>query len=267
MNKEQPQQPTPAPAEATPQSTGSGAPARSAYPVQRTAAHNETGLPDGLKTKMEGTFGTSLDHLRVNKNSSFPAKVGAIATAQGNRIDIAPGHYNPDTSAGQKLIGHEAWHTVQQSQGRVKPTMQMKSGHAVNDDRGLESEADAMGDRVASAQPKQFAAPQRSAAFAAGSGVTQRIVNLEAGGEADEWLTDVDLITALQWLQARQEFRGPLSRPAELIPKLGDMLRASKVYQYGIDEAATLIEDLKAENSNATVHAPSANQLEKQLSG
>ena len=99
--------------------------------VQRSEAPNTTGIPDGLKTKMEGTFGTRLDHLQLKTNSSFPGKVGAIATAQGNRIDIAPGHYNPNTATGQKLIGHEAWHTVQQAQGRVKPTMQMKTGHAI----------------------------------------------------------------------------------------------------------------------------------------
>lgn len=132
-------------------SSGVGDPAVVSYakPVQRKA--NTTGLSDGLKTKMEGTFGTSLDHIQLKTNSSFPGKVGAIATAQGPRIDIAPGHYNPNTSTGQKLIGHEAWHTVQQAQGRVKPTVQMKTGHAVNDDKGLEAEADAMGEAVARA--------------------------------------------------------------------------------------------------------------------
>lgn len=136
-------------------------------PIQRAAAPNQTGLPDGLKSKMEGTFGTNLDSIRVHKNSSFPAKVGAIATAQGNRIDIAPGHYNPNTSTGQKLIGHEAWHTVQQSQGRVKPTMQMKSGHAINDDRGLEAEADAMGERLAYSTATSRAASLPAHSFSA----------------------------------------------------------------------------------------------------
>ena len=98
---------------------------------------------------MENTFGHNLSNVRINTNSSLPAKVGAIATTQGNRIDFAPGHYNPHTSLGQKLIGHEAWHTVQQKQGRVKPTLQMKTGHLVNDDAGLEREADVMGERVA----------------------------------------------------------------------------------------------------------------------
>lgn len=39
---------------------------------------------------------------------------------------------------------HETWHVVQQMQGRVQPTMQVK-GVSINDDQGLEHEADVMG--------------------------------------------------------------------------------------------------------------------------
>ncbi|MEL6537950.1 MAG: DUF4157 domain-containing protein, partial [Bacteroidota bacterium] len=125
-------------------------------------APNATGLPGGLKAKMENSFGTPLDGLRVHKNSSFPAKVGAIATTQGNRIDFAPGHYNPHTARGQRLIGHEAWHTVQQAQGRVKPTLQMKTGHLVNDNSVLEQEANRAGEAVAASRtfaPRTYSRP------------------------------------------------------------------------------------------------------------
>ncbi|HAA14294.1 MAG TPA: hypothetical protein DCE41_22415, partial [Cytophagales bacterium] len=101
------------------------------------------------KARMEGAFGVNLDHLRVNKNSGFPAKVGAIATTRGNQIDVAPGHYNPTSSRGQQLLGHEAWHTVQQASGRVKPTLQMKTGHLINDSSALEQDADRAGEAVA----------------------------------------------------------------------------------------------------------------------
>ncbi len=51
--------------------------------------------------------------------------------------------------AGQeKHLPHEAWHVVQQKQGRVKPTMQMKGGVLVNDEMGLEKEADVMGQKA-----------------------------------------------------------------------------------------------------------------------
>ncbi|MFC0350150.1 DNA/RNA non-specific endonuclease [Undibacterium danionis] len=50
---------------------------------------------------------------------------------------------------------HEAWHVVQQAQGRVKPTMQLKSGNVINDDLSLEAEADKMGAQAATMQSSQ----------------------------------------------------------------------------------------------------------------
>lgn len=101
-------------------------------PVQR----NETGMPDNLKSGIETLSSTSMDHVRVHRNSPKPAQVQAHAYAQGSNIHVAPGQ--------EKHLPHEAWHVVQQAQGRVKPTMQMQ-GVAVNDDAGLEREADVMG--------------------------------------------------------------------------------------------------------------------------
>ena len=42
-------------------------------------------------------------------------------------------------------LAHEAWHVVQQKQGRVQPTMRMK-GVAINDDQRLEREAESRGE-------------------------------------------------------------------------------------------------------------------------
>lgn len=75
--------------------------------------------------------------VKVHYNSSKPAQLKAHAYAQGNNIHLAPGQ--------QRHLPHEAWHVVQQKQGRVKPTMQMKKGININDDAGLEKEADVMG--------------------------------------------------------------------------------------------------------------------------
>jgi hypothetical protein len=41
-------------------------------------------------------------------------------------------------------LPHEAWHVVQQRQGRVQPTLDV-GGTPVNDNPGLEHEADVMG--------------------------------------------------------------------------------------------------------------------------
>lgn len=61
----------------------------------------------------------------------------AHAYAQGNDIHLAPGQ--------EKHLPHEAWHTVQQKQGRVQSTAQLKGKTNINDDPALEKEADLMG--------------------------------------------------------------------------------------------------------------------------
>lgn len=101
---------------------------------------NNTGLPDNLKSGIESLSGMSMDSVRVHYNSSQPAQLNALAYAQGADIHVAPGQ--------EQHLPHEAWHVVQQAQGRVRPTMQMKDGVPVNDDDGLEREADVMGARA-----------------------------------------------------------------------------------------------------------------------
>lgn len=98
---------------------------------------NNTGLPDNLKAGIENLSGMSMDHVRVHYNSDKPAQLQAHAYAQGGEIHVAPGQ--------EQHLPHEAWHVVQQAQGRVKPTMQMKGDVQVNDYVGLEEEADLMG--------------------------------------------------------------------------------------------------------------------------
>ncbi|WP_417910162.1 DUF4157 domain-containing protein [Candidatus Electronema sp. PJ] len=104
-------------------------------PVQKQ--ENKTGLPDDLKAGVENLSGMAMDDVRVHYNSSQPAQLNAYAYTQGQAIYVAPGQ--------EKHLPHEAWHVVQQKQGRVQPTMQMAEGVAVNDDKGLEKEADVMG--------------------------------------------------------------------------------------------------------------------------
>ncbi|WP_211251913.1 eCIS core domain-containing protein, partial [Desulfobacter vibrioformis] len=101
---------------------------------------NNTGLPDDLKTNIENVSGYSMDDVTVHLNSAKPTQLHAYAYAQGTNIHIASGQ--------EKHLPHEAWHVVQQKQGRVKPTMQMEGGVNVNDDKCLEKEADVMGDKA-----------------------------------------------------------------------------------------------------------------------
>ena len=104
---------------------------------------NNTGLPDNLKSGVESLSGYSMDDVKVHYNSSAPAQLNAHAYAQGTDIHVAPGQ--------EKHVPHEAWHVVQQKQGRVQPTKQLKGKVAINDDAGLEKEADVMGARALNA--------------------------------------------------------------------------------------------------------------------
>ncbi len=97
---------------------------------------NNTGMPDTLKSGIESLSGMDMSDVRVHFNSSKPASVGAHAYAQGSSIHLGPGQ--------ERHMAHEAWHTVQQKQGRVQPTTSV-NGVSVNDSPSLEKEADVMG--------------------------------------------------------------------------------------------------------------------------
>jgi len=73
-------------------------------------------LPDTLRSRVRTQFGLNMDSLRV-KESAQVADLGASAMAQGNIISFAPGVFNPNTSSGQEIIGHELHHITEQARG------------------------------------------------------------------------------------------------------------------------------------------------------
>jgi len=97
---------------------------------------NNTGLPDNLKEGVEKLSGISLEDVSVHYDSDKPAQVQALAYTQGTDVHVGP--------AQEKHLPHEAWHVVQQKQGRVQPTTQTNGGVFLNDDKGLENEAEVM---------------------------------------------------------------------------------------------------------------------------
>jgi len=123
--------------------------ANSVTPMQFQAsvepAANRTGMPDPLKAGLEQLSGLDMSGVRVQYNSARPAQLGALAYAQGQNIEVSPGQ--------ERHLPHEAWHVVQQMQGRVKSTTQV-NGVAINNDPVLEREADVMGAK--SLQQQQF---------------------------------------------------------------------------------------------------------------
>lgn len=107
-------------------------------PVQAKIEPNRTGLPDQLKAGVESLSGLDLSSVRVHYNSAKPEQLRAHAYTQGTEIHVASGQ--------EQHVPHEAWHVVQQMQGRVSPTLKVK-GVSINDNERLEREADENGMR------------------------------------------------------------------------------------------------------------------------
>ncbi|NEN95176.1 MAG: DUF4157 domain-containing protein [Moorea sp. SIO3I7] len=107
--------------------------------ASRSDNQNKTGMPDRLKAGIENLSGYSMDDVRVHYNSDKPAQLNALAYAQGTDIHVGPGQ--------EKHLAHEAWHVVQQMEGRVRPGRQ-KFGLQINEETGLEKEAEEMGKKA-----------------------------------------------------------------------------------------------------------------------
>ncbi len=108
-------------------------------PPYNNASGSGQALPEDLQAGIEGFSGLSMGDVQVHYNSPFPHEFDAHAFAQGNDIHLASGQ--------EQHLPHEAWHVVQQKQGRVPETTQLK-GKSVNDDSSLEREADIMGKKA-----------------------------------------------------------------------------------------------------------------------
>lgn len=142
----------------------SGADAGAEQPVQKKMS-SASNMPEEVQSKMEGAFGQDFSDVKIHANSSASKEAGALAHTQGNEVHFAPGQYNPSSQSGQELLGHELTHVVQQREGRVQATGTTANGMPLNDNKGLEAEADQMG-KVAASGSMQM----KSASSGAGSG-------------------------------------------------------------------------------------------------
>ncbi|WP_217995075.1 DUF4157 domain-containing protein [Methylogaea oryzae] len=128
-------------------------------------------MPHQLKAAVENLSGVPLDNVRVHYNSAKPAQLQALAYTQGTDIYIGPGQ--------ERQVAHEAWHVVQQAEGRVQATRQMKGKIPLNDDPRLEREADEMGARLQTTDAAAVAnqpSPAQPHSTPASSAVVQRSV-------------------------------------------------------------------------------------------
>lgn len=102
-------------------------------------------LPPPLRRNMEQSLGHDLSRVRVHEGAEA-AQVDALAYTRGDHIHFRRGLYDPHSLEGRKMLGHELAHVVQQREGRVsKPD---GPDAPINEDAGLEREADQLGDRA-----------------------------------------------------------------------------------------------------------------------
>lgn len=104
--------------------------------------------PEAIKQKFGAALHTDFSTVRFHPESSRATQLEALAVTQGKDIDFAPGQFQPATSSGLELIGHELVHVKQQEEGRVAPTTEV-AGMAVNNQPELEQEADILGAKAA----------------------------------------------------------------------------------------------------------------------
>jgi hypothetical protein len=110
-------------------------------------------LPDALRGQFEASLGHDLGHVRVHTGSASAAAAEAVnarAFALGNNIHFGAGEYDPGSADGQRLIAHEAVHTVQQA--GAAPRAQFKLAVSSPGD-AHEVEADALADQMVAARP------------------------------------------------------------------------------------------------------------------
>jgi hypothetical protein len=214
--------------------------------VEATA--NRTGLPDTLKAGIEHLSGMSMDDVRVHYNAAKPAQLNALAYTQGTDIHVGPGQ--------ERHLPHEAWHVVQQKQGRVKPMRQLQEGVLVNDHVGLEHEAEVMGAKALhTPRPDQVATAPAGSSNAlhhasAGTDVIQRAVGFEIETNwrvfnYDQTLNNNGPMTALQ--KNTNFLPADGYRPAYLTNNLakGTPIISGNHFELQVDELPTGGKDLE----------------------
>lgn len=197
-------------------------------------APRATGLPSRLKAGLEAVSGLSMDGVRVHYGSPEPARLNAHAFARGTDIHLAPGQ--------ERHLAHEAWHVVQQAEGRVRPTTEV-GGAAVNDDPALERDAEMWGETSAkhAANLAAVDAPRRVDPVAAPAqlrsthGCVQRVIKISSGDHKGMYVTKGGAFTRQMITDIDNEIGDELARGwkgwvAELAGE------KKKTYKYTTDE-------------------------------
>ena len=89
-------------------------------------------LPKGTLSSMNQAFGTDFSHVRVHTNNQaqdMSEGIQAKAFTHGSDIYFNKGQYNPQSTEGKRLLGHELTHVVQQNKNRNLIQRTIGDGH------------------------------------------------------------------------------------------------------------------------------------------
>ncbi|APR87176.1 hypothetical protein A7982_12525 [Minicystis rosea] len=92
-----------------------GAPARVDPEAVQTRLAGGSVLPPQVTERFSNAYRHDLSDVRVHADSALPRDLGARAFAMGRHVAFAPGEFRPGTREGDRLIGHELAHVVQQA--------------------------------------------------------------------------------------------------------------------------------------------------------
>ena len=102
---------------------GTTAPAQVSQSVRQMRAGGGQPLSGPTRTSMEQGIGRDLSGVRLHTSpraASAASAINARAFTVGHDVFFGQGAYQPQTSAGQRLLAHELVHTVQQSGGSAQ---------------------------------------------------------------------------------------------------------------------------------------------------
>lgn len=123
-------------------------------PVDPSKVRSQLGpgvkLPAATAQRFSEAYGHDLSDVRLHTSHSMAEGIGARAFTVGKDVVFAPGEHRPGTPEGDRLLGHELAHVVQQSGGEaaMQPKGQSDDAHEREADRAAEQALS--GGRVAS---------------------------------------------------------------------------------------------------------------------
>lgn len=168
-------------------------------------------LDAATQAQLTAHFGHSFARVHVHDDTdaaTAASAVGALAYTVGNAMVFGRGQYQPSTTAGRRLIAHEAAHVVQQRSGQVAAVSTPTVGAA---DSPLERQADRAAEAVVAGHRPSGGSAQASAADGQGPvRAGQPAVQRQPDTEAEDAPAEEEPSDAVKVIDSRPEDELPL---------------------------------------------------------